>query len=147
LAAAPPRLSGAERDALLYQCGFAAGRQAAAGATWRWRVAAAAALLLAAGLGVRSTSQRQAGPDQQMAIIRPATTERTPGAGETARERTSTLPEAFARRPRMLTVGSSWELVEAPPPRDGESAGDGASGTEERGGRLTVGSFRGELGL
>ena len=68
LAAAPPRLGPAGRDALLYQCGFAAGRQSALRGVRRWSLAAACLAILAGGVGLMSSARHE---NCQMPAARP----------------------------------------------------------------------------
>jgi hypothetical protein len=115
LAAALPRLAANERDALLYECGFAAGRQSTVRVARWWRAAAASLALAAIGLGVLSTSSLPSPRASQVVSVPEAVAERS-ATGEPAGDR-------FRQdnpRPGVLLAGSSWEQVRASlesPPR------------------------------
>ena len=118
LAAAGPTSAAHERDALLYECGFAAGRQSAARSLGRWRALAASLALVAVGLGLLSTGSRYSVPDcrggrrrqQRLSNSRRRSTHAGPDLGGRAPTR-RTAAGSFVGQ---LVVGANPPSWEAP---------------------------------
>ena len=144
LADSPPRLEQADRDTLVYQCGFAAGRRAAMRGVRRWSVAAACLAIMAGGIGLMATARRE--PPEVRQVV---------GNNEVTAQAEAVRPTTQAagrdddsRRPGMLLAGASWEQVrtatEAPADRSGAIA---APDTKPRRQALRAGSMFFDLDL
>jgi hypothetical protein len=108
LALVPPRVDAADRDALLYDCGFAAGRESALRVARRWRAAAASMALVAVSLGVISTISRPAARVAEVAGVAEPGRKASSDIGPIEDERLPSIP-----RRGGLVASSSWEQIRA----------------------------------
>ena len=142
LAATPPRLEPADRDALVYQCGFAAGRQSAMRGVRRWSVAAACLAILAGGVGLMSWARHETRDRRHVATV----PEAAPPVGSAHPATSARARYSGPRQPGMLLARASWEQVRASlesPPDRGE--GVAVPDTQPRRRILRVGSVLSDL--